>query len=140
MRRAQTASRALACDIAPPAQCRRLPGLSVAVPRPCPLEIPRSYCCSVDDRGCLAQSVALGDIHHVGVTIPDELDRSKGAIPATIHAANAQPMVGNVDFLAYDVGFANREDTPEEPTHRFRHAKQRRERDPHRTVADVCSR
>src|SRR5262249_49163656 len=84
---------------------------SLAVTRPGPAQVsaPRPDCSSVFDRRRFLQAMASADVYGVAVAVPDELNRSKGVVPAEIHSANARPVTREVTVFADNLGFLDRE-------------------------------
>src|SRR5262249_11155693 len=64
---------------------------------------------SVLNRRCLFQSVTAGDINDIALSVPNQLDRSKGMLPAEIHSADPGPVVREFPILDGDLYFLDRE-------------------------------
>src|SRR5262249_27579207 len=86
---------------------------SFAVARPGPAQIsaPGAKRGSVFDRRRFLQAMASGDINDIALSVPNQLGRSKGMLPAEIHSADTRPMTRKVTMLASDLCFFDWEDS-----------------------------
>src|SRR5262249_21068375 len=84
--------------------------LAVAWPGPAQISAPCPDCSSVLDRRRFLQAMASGDVYGISVAVPDEFDRSKGVIPAEIHATDTRPVTRKVTMLASNLCFFDWED------------------------------
>src|SRR6516225_2884764 len=80
----------------------------LSVPRPAATKIfaPCPDRSGVLNRRCLFQAMTACDINGVGVTVPDQLDSSKGVIPTKVHSTDAWPMTWEITMLDCNLGFA----------------------------------
>jgi hypothetical protein len=84
-----------------------------AVTWPCPVEVlaPALERSGVQHRRSLPLPPSLGDIDHIGVSIPDEMHRRGRVVIAEIKRAKVHPMPRDrIDGLAGDAFFRHRED------------------------------
>src|SRR5215813_13127524 len=87
---------------------KRFP-LAISGPTPTEIAAPETDSRSVLNRRCLFQSVTAGDINDIALSVPNQLDRSKGMLPAEIHSADTRPMAWEVAVLASNLDFLDRE-------------------------------
>ena len=59
---------------------------------------------------CFPQAVRLDDIDDVLLAIPCDLDRGEGMVPTKVRDANPGKGVGDLEGLAFDRLFRDRED------------------------------
>src|SRR5262249_13084871 len=73
-----------------------------------PLELAQRWQAGTNRR-CLFQSVTAGDINDIALSVPNQLDRSKGMLPAEIHSADTRPVVREFPMLDGNLYFLDRE-------------------------------
>src|SRR5690242_10441118 len=64
---------------------------------------PRLDCTRVDDWRRFLLAVGLGDVDHVGVTIPCQIDRSERMIPTEIYPVDLHPFLRDGNNVADDL-------------------------------------